>query len=84
MAYVISMGSSKFNAVLIYSLSPFAPTNEGRDADEDLESDASSGYHGNEVAAPGGVKGHMNLLDQVLHSDCKPVLEFSLVSISTS
>lgn len=78
---MISMGSSKFNAVLIYSLSPFAPTNEGRGTD-DLESDASSGYHGNEVAAPGGVKGHMNLLDQVLHLDCKPVLEFSLVSIS--
>ena len=67
--------------MFIYSLSPFAPTNEERGADEDLGLDASSGYHGNEIAAPGGVKGHMNLLDQVLHSDCKPVLEFSLVGI---
>ena len=36
------------------------------------------GYHGNETS---GVKGQMNILDQVLHADCKPVLEFTLVCV---
>lgn len=68
--------------MLIYSLSPFAPTDEGGGGtDEELDTEAGVGYHGNETVAPSGVKGHMNLLDQVLHSDCKPVLEFSLVCV---
>ena len=66
--------------------SPFAPTNEGsgvEDEDEEVETEAegaSGGHHGSKAAAPGGIKGRMNLLDQVLHPDCRPVLEFSLVS----
>ena len=64
--------------------SPFAPTNEGSGVeDEELEVEAegaSNGHHGSKAAALGGIKGRMNLLDQVLHPDCRPVLEFSLVS----
>lgn len=40
---------------------------------------ASGGNHDDETAS-GGIKGQMNILDQVLHSDCRPVLEFSMVS----
>jgi hypothetical protein len=56
-------------------ISPFAPTIERGGAEEELEMEERGGYHGNETS---GVKGQMNILDQVLHSDCKPVLEFTL------
>ena len=43
---------------------------------------ASDGYRGSEApASSGGIKGQMNVLNQVLHSDCKPVLEFNLVRV---
>ena len=60
--------------------SPFARTNEGGVADESQVGGANSGNHDDERAS-GGIKGQMNILDQVLHADCKPLLEFCLVRI---
>ncbi|CAI8014046.1 hypothetical protein GBAR_LOCUS8815 [Geodia barretti] len=57
--------------------SPFARTNEGGVADESQVGGANSGNHDDERAS-GGIKGQMNILDQVLHADCKPLLEFCL------
>ena len=48
--------------------------------DSEVAGGASGGNHDDERGSGGGVKGQMNILDQVLHADCKPVLEFSLVS----
>ncbi|CAI8016470.1 LON peptidase N-terminal domain and RING finger protein 3 [Geodia barretti] len=58
-------------------INPFARTNEGGVADESQVGGANSGNHDDERAS-GGIKGQMNILDQVLHADCKPLLEFCL------
>lgn len=67
--------------MLTSTLSPFAPAKESGEVEEGTEGrGAGVGYHGNEaLSSGGGVKDQMNLLDQVLHSDCKPVLEFTMV-----
>ena len=57
------------------NFSPFAPTNEGGGAEEETD------HHDNETSSSGGIKGQMNVLDQVLHADCKPVLEFTIVCV---
>ena len=53
--------------------------NEERDNEMSEGDGASGGYHGNEGSSLGGIKGQMNILDQILHADCRPVLEFNMV-----
>lgn len=78
--HIVSLRYVSMSCVVVCSsFSPFAPVNEERDNEMSEGDGASGGYHGNEGSSLGGIKGQMNILDQILHADCRPVLEFNMV-----
>ena len=62
--------------LLLTPFSPFAPVDEEDPSDEYC----GSGSHGDDDASCGKEGPRMSLTNQVLQPDCRPVLEFGIVS----